>query len=356
VFYNFGFFTLLGYAPFPLHLDIHDLGYTFTGWGLMLALFAVFVAPRLSRRFGDRPGLAGALIGIVLVLVVMGVLHSSQTALIICVICSGMFFGVTNTLMTQVVMESATVPRPIASSAYSFVRFCGGAAAPFIAGKLGEHVSVQSAFYVGAGMTAIAVGVLWFYRTALVPASDTEPTVQQVVAQDRHAPVPEPAQTRGTLLVAVGGPSAREVCAMTVPLARARASTVHVLHVIERDILAGEDVIDLESNSSARDLLDACVAELREAGVPIIGELLHSFGTHSDVSDQILRRAAQLSATAIVLGPETHNGPLAAQVTAQIAASAPSHVIVLHPAAGPLGHPKGQSPTSPAQLWHSSHT
>src|SRR3984957_12748837 len=141
VFYNFGFFTLLGYAPFPLHLSIHDLGYTFTGWGLMLALFAVFGAPRLARRFGDIRSLGGALTGIVIVLLVMGIAHASQAALIVCVIVSGTFLGVTNTLMTQVVMQSATVPRPIASSAYSCVRFCGGAIAPFVAGKLAEHVS-----------------------------------------------------------------------------------------------------------------------------------------------------------------------------------------------------------------------
>ena len=33
IFYNFGFFTLLAYTPFALHLSIHQLGYTFTGWG-----------------------------------------------------------------------------------------------------------------------------------------------------------------------------------------------------------------------------------------------------------------------------------------------------------------------------------
>ena len=42
--------------------------------------------------------------------------------------------------MTQMVMESAPVERPVASAAYSFVRFCGGAIAPFVAGKLAEHV------------------------------------------------------------------------------------------------------------------------------------------------------------------------------------------------------------------------
>jgi MFS family permease len=92
----------------------------------------------------------------------------------VCVVVSGTFLGVTNTLMTQVVMQSAHVPRPIASSSYSFVRFCGGAIAPFVAGKLGEHVSVQAPFYLGAAMTAISVGLLVFYRRSLGPVEASE--------------------------------------------------------------------------------------------------------------------------------------------------------------------------------------
>ena len=187
LFYNFGFFTLLAYAPFALHLGIHQLGYTFTAWGLLLAMFAIFVAPWLSRRFNDVHGLAGALLGIVVVLAVMGVAHSSQTVLIVCVICSGAFFGITNTLMTQVVMQSAPVARPIAASAYGFVRFCGGAIAPFIAGKLGEHVSVQAPFYLGAAMTTISVAVLWSYRTALAPAAADTSARAPIAVQPRES-------------------------------------------------------------------------------------------------------------------------------------------------------------------------
>jgi ACDE family multidrug resistance protein len=344
LFYNFGFFTLLGYAPFPLHLGIHQLGYTFTAWGLLLAVFAIFVAPWLSRRFNDVHGLAGALVGIAVVLAVMGVAHASHTALIVCVICSGAFFGITNTLMTQVVMESAPVARPIASAAYSFVRFCGGAIAPFVAGKLGEHVSVQAPFYLGAAMTAISVGVLWSYRSALAPVAEAPAPA----ADDWR----ETADEHGTLVIAVGGPSAREVCAMSMPLARVRATPVHVLHVVERDVVAGEDAIDLESSRAARELLDGCVAELREAGVPVVGELLHSVGTHADIATRILKRAAQLSATTIVLGPETRHGPVGARINALIAGSAPTHVLILNPAAGPLRRPDDRShPTTPAQLW-----
>jgi MFS transporter, ACDE family, multidrug resistance protein len=175
VFYNFGFFTLLAYSPFPLRLGIHELGYLFCAWGVMLAIFAVFVAPRISRRFGDVAGLGAALAGMSVVLAAMAVGHGSQTVLIVSVVVAGAFLGITNTLMTQVVMESAPVARPVASAAYSFVRFCGGAIAPFAAGKLAEHVSEQSPFYLGAAMTAVAILVLYFYRTAFAPVVHEPP-------------------------------------------------------------------------------------------------------------------------------------------------------------------------------------
>jgi MFS transporter, ACDE family, multidrug resistance protein len=188
VFYNFGFFTLLAYSPFPLKLGIHQLGYVFCAWGVLLAVFAVFVAPAISRRVGDVHGLAIALAGLAAVLAVMAVGHSSQALLIASVIVAGAFLGITNTLMTQVVMESAPVARPIASAAYSFVRFCGGAIAPFVAGKLGEHVSVQAPFYLGAAMTALAIGVLYAYRTAFVPVHHEDP----VLGAELDTELPEP--------------------------------------------------------------------------------------------------------------------------------------------------------------------
>jgi nucleotide-binding universal stress UspA family protein len=243
--------------------------------------------------------------------------------------------------MTQVVMESAPVPRPIASSAYSFVRFCGGAIAPFIAGKLAEHVSVQAPFYLGAGMTAISVGVLWAYRGALRPA-EAFPAPVPATAYPQAATATATATAAATaapMVVAVAGPTARQVSAIAVPLARARGGAVHVLHAIETDVLAGEDTADLESPAHAAALLDACVAELREAGVPVSGELMHSYGTHTDVAAQILRRAADLRAGAIVLGPDTRHATLTERVTAYVAAHSPSHVIIVNPHAGALGRP-----------------
>jgi MFS family permease len=331
IFYNFGFFTLLTYSPFPLRLGIHQLGYTFACWGVMLAIFAVFVAPRIGRRYGDVRGLGASLSAIVAILLLMGVLHASQTALIICVVASGAFLGITNTLMTQVVMESASVPRPIASSAYNMVRFCGGAIAPFVAGKLAEHVSVQAPFYLGAGMTAVGVGVLWLYRDALRPAAAT------VIALPRRSSAPTITATGpAPMLLAVARPTSRQVSALVAPLARARGGAVHVVHVVETDVLAGEDTVELESPAEAWTLLAACMAELREAGVAVTGELLHSYGTHTDVAATIVRLAAELGAGAIVLGPETSPTN---SVNAYIASHAASHVIVVNPGAGALGRP-----------------
>jgi MFS transporter, ACDE family, multidrug resistance protein len=215
------------------------------------------------------------------------------------------------------------------------VRFCGGAIAPFVAGKLAEHVSVQAPFYLGAAMTAIGVAVLWTYRRALRPASPTVPT-------DDRATTTTPGPVSGStaaMVLAVAGPTARTVSAIATPLARARGAAVHVVHVIETDVLVGEDTTELESPAQAQALLDACMDELREAGVPVTGELLHSYGTHTDVADQILHRAAEMHAGAIVLGPDTRHPFLTTAVTGYIAAHAPTHVIVINPNAGALGRP-----------------
>ena len=73
---------------------------------------------------------------------------------------AGAFLGVNNTVITEAVMGAAPVARPVASAAYSFVRFSGGAVAPYAAGKLGENVSVHAPFWMGAAAVAVAVVIL----------------------------------------------------------------------------------------------------------------------------------------------------------------------------------------------------
>jgi MFS family permease len=160
VLYNWGFFTMLGYAPYPMELDAIQLGFVFFGWGLLVAFFAVIGAPRLQARFGTAPSLYGALGFFAVLLLLIGLFTDVRWALIVCVIASGIVVGINNTLTTQAVMLVSPVERPVASAAYGFVRFIGGGLAPFAAGKLAEHFNLHVPFLVGAVAVAVGIGVL----------------------------------------------------------------------------------------------------------------------------------------------------------------------------------------------------
>jgi ACDE family multidrug resistance protein len=160
VLYNWGFFTMLGYAPYPMELDAIQLGFVFFGWGLLVAFFAVIGAPRLQARFGTAPSLYGALGFFAVLLLLIGLFTDVRWALIVCVIASGIVVGINNTLTTQAVMLVSPVERPVASAAYGFVRFIGGGLAPFAAGKLAEHYNLHVPFLVGAVTVAVGIGVL----------------------------------------------------------------------------------------------------------------------------------------------------------------------------------------------------
>ena len=90
----------------------------------------------------------------------MAVGTDSKAVLATCVVVSGAFLGVNNTLVTETVMKAAPVERGVASAAYSFVRFGGGAVAPWLAGKLGEDLNAHVPFWVGAVAVALAAVLL----------------------------------------------------------------------------------------------------------------------------------------------------------------------------------------------------
>ncbi|MFG1768566.1 MFS transporter [Nocardia salmonicida] len=177
--YNFGFFTLLAFTPFPLDMGTYAIGFIFCGWGILLALSSVFLAPKLQARFGSLPMMALSLGLFALDLAVMGMFTEHKIVLIVGVVIAGAFLGVNNTLITEAVMISAPVERSTASAAYSFVRFGGGAAAPWVAGKLGEH-NMSLPFWLGAAFTAAAVAVLFLGRGALAHIDDHDPAPHSV--------------------------------------------------------------------------------------------------------------------------------------------------------------------------------
>ncbi len=127
LFYNMGFFALLAYAPFPLDMTASQVGFIFFGWGLLLAVTSVWGAPLLQRIFGTVPTVLASLVLFAADLAMMALLTDSKTALVVGIIVAGAFLGINNTLITEAVMGAAPVERPVASSAYSFVRFSGGA-------------------------------------------------------------------------------------------------------------------------------------------------------------------------------------------------------------------------------------
>jgi predicted MFS family arabinose efflux permease len=188
LFYNMGFFTLLAFAPFPLDMTASQVGWIFFGWGLLLAITSVWVAPVLQRRFGSVPVVLGSLTLFALDLALMAVFTDSKAALVVGIIVAGAFLGINNTVITEAVMGAAPVERPVASAAYSFVRFGGGAIAPYAAGKLGENVSVHAPFWMGAVAVAIAVAVLAYGRRFLegeaAPADHSPAEADALVAGD----------------------------------------------------------------------------------------------------------------------------------------------------------------------------
>ncbi|MDR7317623.1 MFS transporter [Brevibacillus nitrificans] len=155
--YNIGFFTLMAYAPFVMGLDEHGLGYVFLGWGVLLAVTSVFMAPVLQRKFGTVKSMSVMLGLFGLTLLAMGIWTNTQAVVIVSVIFSGALLGNNNTLITTAVMNAAPVERSTASAAYSFLRFIGGAIAPVMAGKLAEWFNPHVPFIVGACFVLLSV-------------------------------------------------------------------------------------------------------------------------------------------------------------------------------------------------------
>ncbi len=181
--YNFGFFTLLAFTPFPLDMNAQQIGLIFFGWGVCLAFTSVVAAPRLQHRFGTVRVLLVNLLCFSALLVVMAVLTDSKAVLAACVVIAGLFIGVNNTLITETVMKAAPVERGVASAAYSFMRFGGAAVAPWLAGLLGERISVHLPYWVGAGAVLLGAGVLAWTSRHLTAIDADEDRLEEITDQ-----------------------------------------------------------------------------------------------------------------------------------------------------------------------------
>jgi len=174
LFYNIGFFVLLAFSPFPLGFGAMGIGFTFFGWGVALAITSVWVAPFLLRFFARTTVMLFTLPLLAIDLVIAGILVADPAALVVCIIVGGLLLGVMNTVLTESVMEATDLPRSVASSSYSAVRFLGGAAAPPLAAWLWHAYGATVPYLFAAASVLIATATIAIGRRALARIDERE--------------------------------------------------------------------------------------------------------------------------------------------------------------------------------------
>jgi ACDE family multidrug resistance protein len=304
--YNWGFFTMLGYAPYPMELDAQKLGLVFTGWGLLVAAFSVYFAPRLQARFGTAKVLYVNMfaLGIVMTVIAAGV--HTPTAVIVAVIVSGAFIGINNTLTTQAVMLVSPVDRSVASSAYGFVRFIGGGLAPFVAGKLADATNLSVPFYLG-GVTFLLAIVVLASGHKLVTAAEAglaEPPAPALF----EAVGPVAAAGTRPVVVAVGATAdATQIVDAAAVLARDLGAPLEVVRVRETVVIE-ELAVDPEDEDEARAAVADLLGSLAANGIAATGQILHSVGNHAAAGRVLAQHADEVDARAVAVGRSPH-GP-----------------------------------------------
>jgi MFS family permease len=165
LFYNYAFFTVLAFAPFVLDMSPHAIGLIFCGWGILLAVFSVIVAPRLQARFSGV-SLAGTCLVLFAGLLLV-VAFGAKEWIVAAVVLSGALMGVNNTVYTEMALEVSPAPRPVASAGYNFVRWFAGVIAPYAAPKIAEFAGPATTFTVSAIAALIAMAILFTRRDTL---------------------------------------------------------------------------------------------------------------------------------------------------------------------------------------------
>jgi ACDE family multidrug resistance protein len=296
--YNWGFFTMLGYAPYPMELSAQRLGLVFTGWGLLVAAFSVYFAPRLQARFGTAKVLYVNMLALGLVMVAIAAGVHTPAVVIVAVIVSGAFIGINNTLTTQAVMLVAPVERSVASSAYGFVRFIGGGLAPFVAGKLADATNLSVPFYVGGVAFVLAIFVLASGHKLVTAAeaglSEPESPFEPVGAVA--------AQGSRPVLVAVGAtPDAGEVVEAAAAIARDLGAPLEIVRVRETTVIE-ELAIDPEDEDDARAAVSDILDHLAAHGVAATGQILRSVGDHAAAGRVLAQHADAIEARTVAVG------------------------------------------------------
>jgi MFS family permease len=302
--YNWGFFTMLGYAPYPMELDAKKLGLVFFGWGVLVAVFSVWAAPRLQRRFGTAPVLYVNMTYLAALMATIGLGVSTPAVVMVAVILSGAGIGINNTLTTQAVMLVSPVERPVASSAYGFVRFIGGGLAPYVAGRIAEATDQSVAFYVGAVAFLLAIPVLASGHKLVKAAESGEDGEAVATSLEPVGTVVE--HSGRPVIVAVGATEdAAAVIDHAAVIALRYGAALEVVHVRETAVVE-ESAIDAEGPQAAAAEVRRHLDRIADKGIAATGLILHSVGDHAAAGMLLAKHANDVKARSVAIGTSPH--------------------------------------------------
>lgn len=164
--YSYAFFTILAYSPLTLKgLSPSLLGYTYFAWGILVAVSSVIIVNLLRPLVGAVRLLWLNMVGLVAVFILAGLVHGN--GLLILIVVSGFFCGISNALFTTLAMEVSPYSRSISSGAYNFMRWAGAAVAPILSGFIGENYGMGIPFWIAACLLLAGWGALWRYDFVL---------------------------------------------------------------------------------------------------------------------------------------------------------------------------------------------
>ena len=181
--YSYAFFTILTYSPIYLSLPPLDLGFTYFGWGVLVAVSSVVIVNYLRPRLGPLRLLQGNILLFAALLVALALVRGVLPVLALIVV-SGFFCGIANALFTTLAIEVSPFSRSISSGTYNFLRWAGAAVAPVLSGFLAQAVSPQLPFTVAAVILVASAVLLAVRQRGLTAALAAEAAIYEGAGTD----------------------------------------------------------------------------------------------------------------------------------------------------------------------------